>query len=320
MNRLALLHIALAGVATMQTPRVSAHDAADKSLRFVAECREGTNGKGDSLSLDVTFFGAQPDATQAEETLRNCMKAAIVMHPGRDIEGKAWQGATPGDEARQLVKLAGGDALFYVAADQDFRSQGADGVPSVAIEKDTEDNLSWITDDSKVTGACGDSSQKDVAVLVSTAAGNRGLDRKLIVKAVRVACKERSIRMDRKLRVCMSAISKVVAAAKPSAALLPKDLPAAIARGKSAYATGSCGKCHLSSGRGGVRGPDLTDGDWIHCDGGIEGIRKVLISGVPRNKLVDSGRPFAMNSATNLIKDDQQISDLAIYVHSLSQK
>ena len=322
MNRIVVLQIALGFLATLSIPVVSAQadTGSDKTLRFVAEFREGSDGNRSALSLDVTFFGARPDAAQAEETLRNCMKAAVVLHPGSDIEGKAWQGTTPGDDERQTVSLTSGDSLLYIAADQAFRSQGGGDAQAAANTKDAGDDLSWITQDRKVVGACGDSSQEDVAVLVSAGAENRGIDRKLIVKAIRAACKEQGITMDRKLRVCMSAISKAVAAAKFTAAVaLPEDLPAAIARGKSAYAIGSCGRCHQSSGRGGRRGPDLTDDDWIHCDGGIEGIRKVLLSGVPKSKLSDSSRPSGMKSATEYGLEDQQIADLAIYVHSLSQ-
>jgi len=58
----------------------------------------------------------------------------------------------------------------------------------------------------------------------------------------------------------------------------------------------------------------------LHCDGSIEGIHKVLLAGVPANRLKDRNRPFAMNPATNLIPDKQQIIDLAIYVQSLSKR
>lgn len=90
-------------------------------------------------------------------------------------------------------------------------------------------------------------------------------------------------------------------------------------RGSKAYQTGMCFKCHRDDGTGGPRAPNLTDSDWLHCDGSIDGIRQVLIDGVSRDQLKDSDRPHAMNPATNLIADDGQIAALAAYVYSLSR-
>ena len=81
-----------------------------------------------------------------------------------------------------------------------------------------------------------------------------------------------------------------------------------------------CAKCHGEDGTGGKRAPDLTDDEWLHADGSIDSIRKILRSGVPRGKLKDPDRPFAMNPATNLITDDEAIDALAAYVASLRQK
>ena len=91
-------------------------------------------------------------------------------------------------------------------------------------------------------------------------------------------------------------------------------------RGAEAYGIGMCAKCHRENGKGGPRAPDLTDDVWIHCDGSIAGIRKVLVSGVPKEKLKDQDRPFQMNPATNLIHDETLIDALASYVHSLGQQ
>ena len=94
----------------------------------------------------------------------------------------------------------------------------------------------------------------------------------------------------------------------------------ATSRGAEAYKIGMCTKCHRENGKGGPRAPDLTDDDWIHCDGSIAGIRKVLESGVPKEKLKDQDRPFQMNPATNLIHDEALIDALASYVHSLGSQ
>ena len=117
----------------------------------------------------------------------------------------------------------------------------------------------------------------------------------------------------------MSAISKATSAAGGTG-IKVEDLQASIANGTSAFNTGQCGKCHRADGKGGPRGPDLTDDVWDHCDGSIAGIEKVLLSGVPLNKIKDQSRTSAMEPATNLIRDRKLVTDLAIYINSLSKK
>jgi mono/diheme cytochrome c family protein len=89
-----------------------------------------------------------------------------------------------------------------------------------------------------------------------------------------------------------------------------------LAAGMAAWEQGMCSKCHGAAGEGGSRAPDLTDGEWIHCDGSVAGIRQVLVTGVPKDQMKDPSRPFAMNPATNLVSD---IDALAEYVASLSR-
>lgn len=99
----------------------------------------------------------------------------------------------------------------------------------------------------------------------------------------------------------------------------PKLDDATLAAGVKAYKQGMCSKCHGEHGSGSERGPDLTDSEWGHGDGSLESIKGILISGVPKDKLLDKNRRFGMNPATNLIKDEAAISALAAYVMSLSQ-
>ncbi len=91
------------------------------------------------------------------------------------------------------------------------------------------------------------------------------------------------------------------------------------AQGAAAWAAGMCAKCHTSNGKGGPRAPDLTDNEWLHCDGTVGGIRAVLLSGVPRDKFHDPSRPFEMNPVTNLVPDEKDLNALAVYVHRLSR-
>ena len=88
--------------------------------------------------------------------------------------------------------------------------------------------------------------------------------------------------------------------------------------GRAAYQTGMCFKCHGPDGAGTNRAPSLTDDQWLHCDGSIDGILAVIDRGVPKAELKDAERPFAMNPASNLIPDADTRRALAEYVWTLS--
>ena len=94
-----------------------------------------------------------------------------------------------------------------------------------------------------------------------------------------------------------------------------------IALGDIAFNTtpGFCAKCHNSGGGGGERAPNLTDAEWTQCDGTVDGIRAVIISGVPKDKHSKPDYQFGMNSAAKMNLDDTTIDALATYIHSLSQ-
>ncbi|MHC5027306.1 MAG: c-type cytochrome [Planctomycetota bacterium] len=89
--------------------------------------------------------------------------------------------------------------------------------------------------------------------------------------------------------------------------------------GPDTWNRGGCTLCHGSNGSGGPLGPNLRDGTWSNCDGSVEGIRAVLISGVPLDKMVGGPWPTPMPPATDLIKDAAEIDALAVYVKSMSQ-
>ena len=94
---------------------------------------------------------------------------------------------------------------------------------------------------------------------------------------------------------------------------------ALIALGSTAFNEGFCQKCHNAGGVGGDRAPDLTDTEWVQCDGTVEGIRAVIVSGVPEEKHSKAGYPFGMNGAARMNLSDATVDALAAYVHSLSQ-
>lgn len=90
-------------------------------------------------------------------------------------------------------------------------------------------------------------------------------------------------------------------------------------RGRQAYQTGQCFKCHGEGGSGTQRGPRLADQQWAHCDGSVEGILGVLQTGVPEDQVKDSRFKFGMNPATERISSPEELQALAEYVHSLGK-
>ena len=90
-------------------------------------------------------------------------------------------------------------------------------------------------------------------------------------------------------------------------------------RGKQAYRQLGCIGCHGATGTGSDRGPDLTSGSWVHCDGSVNGIATVLRRGIPRDQFVAPHFKQAMKPATTKLKDDTTMMALAAYVRSLSQ-
>lgn len=101
------------------------------------------------------------------------------------------------------------------------------------------------------------------------------------------------------------------------AVTFPEPTPETLARGRAAFERAKCVNCHGQDGASG-RAPNLTDVEWLHCDGGLPGILQVLKTGVPKEKLKDPNRRFGMNPATQLVPDEEELKALVVYVHSLS--
>jgi putative heme-binding domain-containing protein len=89
------------------------------------------------------------------------------------------------------------------------------------------------------------------------------------------------------------------------AAPAPSD-PVLLAEGQALF-RGLCSGCHGGSGRGG-KGPDLTDGRWIH-GGTDDDIARVIQNGVPRTTMKKLG---------DALKPDQ-IRKLIAYIRSLAR-
>ena len=95
--------------------------------------------------------------------------------------------------------------------------------------------------------------------------------------------------------------------------------PAMIALGDSIYrgrvAGGTCIACHGPAAKG-IPGlaPDLTDTKWLHGDGGLAFLARIIESGVPRPKEAAA----AMPSAGGARLSPAQLRAVAAWVYALS--
>lgn len=97
--------------------------------------------------------------------------------------------------------------------------------------------------------------------------------------------------------------------------------PERVLAGSATFNNGSCVICHAVGGHGsGIRGPNLSDIEWLHSEGDPEGIRQTIDSGVPQDRIkAVTPRPFGMNPRGNLTLDDEQMAALVSYVWALSR-
>ncbi|CAN5796363.1 hypothetical protein BH24GEM1_BH24GEM1_03530 [soil metagenome] len=105
------------------------------------------------------------------------------------------------------------------------------------------------------------------------------------------------------------------APAKPPGSADPK----LIALGDSVFhgqaGGGTCYACHGQDAKGSGVGPNLTDGEWLNTDGSLEGITKVVQTGVPTPKKAPAPMP-PMGGAS---LTPEQVRAVAAYVYSLSR-
>jgi mono/diheme cytochrome c family protein len=93
-----------------------------------------------------------------------------------------------------------------------------------------------------------------------------------------------------------------------------------IATGGGMFNSGSCQRCHMQGGQGGGRGPALTDDEWLHSDGDLEGIRGTIVSGVAEDQFKAGDYPYPMYAMGGMELDEDGLNALAAYVWSLSQE
>lgn len=112
-------------------------------------------------------------------------------------------------------------------------------------------------------------------------------------------------------------------AAAPARAQAPADStsPELIAAGKKVFegrAGGAlCFSCHGMNAKGmpGI-GPDLTDGKWLHGDGGMTFLEKLIATGVAKPKQSAAAMP-PMGGAR---LDSAQVRAVAAYIASLNRR
>lgn len=111
-----------------------------------------------------------------------------------------------------------------------------------------------------------------------------------------------------------------LAAAAPVAA--QEDMPDGVTTqmvesgGKLFRGNGLCHACHGQQGKGmpGL-GANLTDDEWLHSDGSMDGILKTITNGVPGDK---SSVGVSMPAKGGSTLNDEQLRAVAAYVWSLS--
>lgn len=107
----------------------------------------------------------------------------------------------------------------------------------------------------------------------------------------------------------------------PAGPPLPRGTSRAmLALGDSLFNQGACRNCHGVGAVGGPRAPSLVSGPWLQSTGSFEEIVAIITTGVPKNKLKDPSRPFAMNPRGGPMKlTDDQVRAVATYVWSISR-
>lgn len=117
------------------------------------------------------------------------------------------------------------------------------------------------------------------------------------------------------------ATAALVLAGAGTAAAQQQDSAALVARGKAIFegkqGGALCVTCHGPQAKGVVGlGPDLTDGKWLHGDGGTAFLEAVIKSGIAKPKAGVLTMP-PMGGAS---LDAVQLKALAAYIRSLGAK
>jgi mono/diheme cytochrome c family protein len=91
-----------------------------------------------------------------------------------------------------------------------------------------------------------------------------------------------------------------------------------VTAGETAFKGGPCIACHGADAKGTAMAPDLTDNTWLNIDGSYEQIQQVVKTGVAKPKDPAHVSPMPPMGGAQL--SDQQVSDIAAYIYSMSHK
>ena len=128
------------------------------------------------------------------------------------------------------------------------------------------------------------------------------------------------------LRLLITTFCRILLVAAPGIAQTdPDTIPEAvltemIETGANLYNGGTCVICHAVGGRGSGRfAPALSDAEWLHSQGDLDGIFNTIYWGVPKEKIkAQTPRQFEMHPRGGMSIDRPQMMALAAYIWSLS--
>lgn len=130
------------------------------------------------------------------------------------------------------------------------------------------------------------------------------------------------------LRHLLTTAAALIVASAPALAqapsldtIPPAQVSAMIRAGSATYNGGTCIFCHAPGGRGsGPRAPDLSDIEWLHSEGDVNGISQTIFWGVKTEDMkAMKPRPRAMNPKGGMNITFPEVFALSVYVWSLSQ-
>lgn len=105
---------------------------------------------------------------------------------------------------------------------------------------------------------------------------------------------------------------------RPLSTVQPRERDARVLaawqRGRTAYWRANCHTCHGPNRKGTTLAPDLTDSEWIHGDGSVRAIARIIRDGVPVPEQYPA--PMPPFGGARLSNDD--FSALVLYVYSWS--
>lgn len=104
----------------------------------------------------------------------------------------------------------------------------------------------------------------------------------------------------------------------PAHARNPQQEVTALLQGSVLYHRAKCRVCH-SYGATGRKGPSLVDDDWLHCDGSVDGIKKVIEAGIERDQMKGQRRDESMPSASELDMTMSDVDAIARYIHAIGE-